>query len=143
MLRDPHGRHIIVGVVTCREVRRDIDTDDETPIGRIIGLEIIAPEDVEAARALMQRAVSARTDEPTLPLDMQDAISALLDPASPIPGELPVHGGPDPDDAPTYTDPDPDLDDADSPTDDDLDDDGRPWPGDEIPRIGPVDFSGE
>jgi hypothetical protein len=67
LVSHPDRQHIIVAVIDVKQIMVDTDTEVASPTVRLRHVEVVGPESAAAARAMMQRAMEARTGEETLP----------------------------------------------------------------------------
>lgn len=78
LVRDPHGKHIVIAVIDCAKVVLDTDTDDAIPVARIRRIEVIRDEEaMSTAAALLQAASNGRQGLQPLPFD-EDALQSAL-----------------------------------------------------------------
>lgn len=86
LVASPDATHAVLLLVDCKSVTTDTDTGASVPTIRPLRAEVIRPEDLAAAEKLIRRALEARTGHTTLPLDLEDEISAvfgrIIDPAT-------------------------------------------------------------
>lgn len=72
LVREPHGKHIVIAVIDCARITIDTDTDEAVPVARIRRIEVIRGDDVQEshAAALLQSAADRRNGIQPLPFDM-------------------------------------------------------------------------
>ncbi|MEV7264678.1 hypothetical protein AB0N38_14110 [Micromonospora aurantiaca] len=68
LVKDPLTRHVVVGVIECTRITRDIaDGGVETPTVRFALIEVLDGDDAEQARQLLDAAHNARTGKSPAP----------------------------------------------------------------------------
>jgi len=77
-INDPTRKHVVMAVVDTAKVTTNVDTGDVEPTLRILRIEEVLPEDANTAEQLIRRALEARTGDTTLPLDLEDEITAIF-----------------------------------------------------------------
>jgi hypothetical protein len=76
--KDPKRYRAVIGIVDCKRGAIDCDTDEEQLTVRFRRIEVVLKGDMGAAEQLIRRALEFRTDEPVLPLDLEDELEATF-----------------------------------------------------------------
>lgn len=89
LVDDPHGAHVVVMVIDCKQLTTNTEDDSVTPLARIRHIEPLASaDDVTAATAMLRRAFEQRTGKVELPFEMvQDEERVKLTERSDFGGE--------------------------------------------------------
>jgi hypothetical protein len=74
----PPRLRAVIALIDCRRVTVDADTHEEVATVRFRRVEVVLPGDMPAAEKLIRRALEARTDQPTLPLELEDELEATF-----------------------------------------------------------------
>lgn len=76
LVRNPHQKHVVIGVVDCSSVTTDNDSGAVEPTARIRRLEVIADAgDLNTAESLLRRALDVRLGSIVLPLAIEDDLT--------------------------------------------------------------------
>lgn len=76
LVRNPHQKHVVIGVVDCSSVTTDNDSGAVEPTARIRRLEVIADAgDLTTAESLLRRALDVRLGSTVLPLAIEDDLT--------------------------------------------------------------------
>ena len=80
LVDDPHGAHVAIVVLDCKQLTRNTDDETEVPLVRIRAIEPLSSvADITAARAALQRAHEERTGKVSLPFNLeQDGNSVTI-----------------------------------------------------------------
>jgi hypothetical protein len=71
LVRETAAQFVTICLVDCKRVTLDKDTGEKIPTVRVRRIEVLLDaDDVKIARRLMERALSARTGQETLPYDL-------------------------------------------------------------------------
>jgi hypothetical protein len=84
----PRGLHVVIAVVDVKKITTDSDDGSAEPTVRIRRVEVIPPDDKEAAEKLMRRALERRQGDTVLPLEVEDELTMLFENIDPDTGEL-------------------------------------------------------
>jgi len=60
LLHDPLQEHMMLVVVDCARITRDVDTEDSEPTARILNIELVAPYHREEFEKMMAAAIRRR-----------------------------------------------------------------------------------
>lgn len=71
MVKDPHQVHVVVALLDCSRVVRDVDNGVVQPTARICRVEVVTGDDAADMQDLLQRVFEQRTGKAELPLDLQ------------------------------------------------------------------------
>jgi hypothetical protein len=75
LVRTPHDRHVVIGVVDCVTTTTDNDSGAVEPTARFRRLEVVADaDDLEVSEQLLRRALDQRLGSTVLPLVIEDDI---------------------------------------------------------------------
>jgi len=75
LVREDKAQFVTIALVDCKTVKLDKDTGEKIPTVRIRRIEVVLDAgDMKVARRLMERALSARTGQETLPYDLASEI---------------------------------------------------------------------
>jgi hypothetical protein len=96
LAKDPKRYRAVIGIVDCKRGGIDYDTNQEDLTVRFRRIEVVLRGDLGAAEQLIRRALEFRSEQPTLPLELEDELEATfkemqIDPEHP--GEDPDEGG--------------------------------------------------
>lgn len=78
LLDDPHHVHVVVALVDCKSTKVDHETGDRKPTIRVKRIEVLAGDDLETARELLERAYNQRSGSETLPFELQEDLNAAF-----------------------------------------------------------------
>jgi hypothetical protein len=97
LLKDPRRKRAALIIFDCKRGTEDYDQGDTVITVRIRRAEMLLTSDLPAAEKLIRRAAEARSDQPVLPLDVEDEITQVFkemtnptspdDPDDPDPGD--------------------------------------------------------
>jgi hypothetical protein len=100
LLKDPHRYRAVIGIVDAKRGNVDYDTNAEEVTVRFRRIEVVLRTDLGAAEQLIRRSLEFRSDQATLPLELEDELEATfkemtLDPEDPgaDPDEPEAKGG--------------------------------------------------
>lgn len=75
---EPEMRHVAMVVLSTHKITTDIDSGDTEATMRIDRIERVLPGDAEVAEQLLRRALQKRSGQTTLPIEVEDDISAVF-----------------------------------------------------------------
>jgi hypothetical protein len=79
LVNDTEAHHVVVAVLKTKKITTDVDSGDVEATAKIVRIEVVDPQDKETAERLLRRAVSRRHGGDTLPIEMEDEITAIFD----------------------------------------------------------------
>lgn len=71
----PQETHVVIGVVDCAKITRDLTKGDVEPTARIRSIEVLAPIDTDQGEKLIRRAYDRRNGATTLPIHVEDQLT--------------------------------------------------------------------
>jgi hypothetical protein len=74
LVDDPAALHVVLAIVDTKKITTDADTGEVVPTVRVRRIEALLPDDLKAARRLMERALERRTGKTVLPLTLEDDV---------------------------------------------------------------------
>ena len=79
LVRETNTQFVTIALVDCKKVTLDKDTGEKIPTVRVRRIEVLLDaDDMKIARRLMERALSARTGQETLPYDLAAEIDGAF-----------------------------------------------------------------
>lgn len=87
LIDEPHRYHVVMAIVDCKQVTTNNDTGEVIPTARIRRIEVVLPQDLDAAEQLMRRALEKRAGRTVLPLDLEDDMRLAFKQIDPRTGE--------------------------------------------------------
>lgn len=69
LVREPLKQHVIIAIVDSKSRTIESDTNLISPTVRVRHVEVVGPDSIQTARAIMQRALEERTGEVGLPFE--------------------------------------------------------------------------
>jgi|SRR5580693_1378322 hypothetical protein len=77
--RAPKRLRAVIAIIDTKRVGIESDTGDEWATVRFRRIEVLLSADLGAAEKLIRRALEARSDQTTLPLELEDEIRQAFD----------------------------------------------------------------
>jgi len=84
----PHHVHVVIALIDCKKTMLDHDSGSLEPTARIRRIEVVRPEDHQAAEHVMRHALEERTGQDELPFDVAEEIREAFAGVDPRTGEL-------------------------------------------------------
>lgn len=78
LIDNPLDKHVVIGFIDCKRTTTDNDSGDVEPTARLRRVEVIDPADLARAEQIMRRALERRMGGATLPIELEDEISAVF-----------------------------------------------------------------
>ncbi len=78
LAKDPKRYRAVIGIVDCKRGGIDYDTSLEEVTVRFRRIEIVLRGDLSAAEQLIRRALEFRSEQATLPLELEDELEATF-----------------------------------------------------------------
>lgn len=78
LIDNPDHKHVVIAFVDCKSTKTDNDTGDTEATARIRRVEVIDPTDLPRCEQIMRRALDRRMGGQTLPLELEDEITAVF-----------------------------------------------------------------
>jgi hypothetical protein len=89
LIDEPHRFHVPLAIIDCKSVNKNFDTGEVVPTARIRRIEVVLPDDLQAAEQLMRRSLERRSGRTVLPLDLEDDVRLAFRQIDPRTGEKP------------------------------------------------------
>ena len=78
LAKDPKRYRAVIGIVDCKRSGTDYDTNQEDLTVRFRRIEVVLRGDLSAAEQLIRRALEFRSEQATLPLELEDELEATF-----------------------------------------------------------------
>lgn len=82
LINDPEALHVAIVIVRTSKITQNIETGEHDPQVKILRIECVLPADATQAEKLMRRALEHRQGVTTLPIDLEDEITAAFSEAA-------------------------------------------------------------
>lgn len=78
MVNNPEETHLAVLRLRTASITEKVDTGEREPALKILGIEAVLPQDAKEAERLLRRALEDRNGVTTLPIEIEDEITAAF-----------------------------------------------------------------
>lgn len=77
-VNEPETLHVAVVIIRTAKITLDIDTGEHIPQVKIVRVEPVLPQDAKQAEKMLRRALEDRQGLTTLPIELEDEITAAF-----------------------------------------------------------------
>lgn len=81
-VNEPEALHVAIVIFRTAKITEDVDTGEREPQLRLLRVEPVLPQDASQAERMLRRALESRQGLTTLPIDMEDEITAAFEEAA-------------------------------------------------------------